>query len=497
MSATMRVIFAMSLVFTGCKGKKADDTASTTRAFPDGFLFGSATAGFQVDMGCPTLPDNVCIDDASDWYDWVTDPGILAEASLFVTGEPVQHGPGMWELLEQDAAQMAADGHTSYRMSVEWSRLFPDEVPDSVDNVDDLMSYADAGAVTRYHEMFAALRAQGIEPMVTMNHYTLPRWLHDGVACHNDVDNCTARGWLDAPRMVHHGRLFGGFLGREFGGDVDRWITLNEPYATTLSGYLQPGEDRSAPPGLNFNVDATKVVMLSQIEGHAAMYDGVKAEDAVDANGDGTAVEVGIVMNMTAIEPKDPAKPADVQSAEHMDYIYHQLYLDALTTGAWDSNLDGTPDETRADLAGRLDFIGINYYNKVMVTGLPFPLSDVVPVFDFLPEFSWNPYPEGLAEVLIRASAYNLPLHVTENGTPFVDEQGVEVLDGHMAALLDAIDAGADVRSYHYWSWVDNYEWNHGFALTFGLYELNIDTKERTVRQVGVRYREIIADGGL
>ena len=99
--------------------------------------------------------------------------------------------------------------------------------------------------------------------------------------------------------------------------------------------------------------------------------------------------------------------------------------------------------------------------------------------------------------MLLRANVYGLPLHVTENGTPFVDDQGVEVLEDHLTALLDAVDEGADVRSYHYWSWVDNYEWNHGFSLTFGLYELNLETKERTVRPVGERYREIVAARGL
>ena len=369
MSGFSRVTVAVFLLLTGCQADKDEDTGPMARSFPDGFAFGSATAGFQVDMGCPTWSDDVCVDDASDWYDWVTHPDILSDASLFVTGEPVNHGPGMWEMLEQDAAQMAADGHDSYRMSVEWSRLFPNEVPDTVSSVDELVPYADSAAVTRYHEMFAVLRAQGIDPMVTMNHYTLPRWLHDGVDCHKNIDTCTSRGWMDPPRMVHHSMLFGGFLGREFGGDVDRWITLNEPYATTLSGYLQPGEDRSAPPGLSFNVAATKTVLLAQMEGHGALYDGVHAADTVDASGDGTAVTVGIVMNMTAIVPKDPENAADVQGAEHMDYLYHQLYLDAFTTGAWDADLDGTPDETRTDLAGRLDFIGINYYNKVVVTG--------------------------------------------------------------------------------------------------------------------------------
>lgn len=475
---------------TGCQPDDPVGRAAPLTRFPDGFRFGSATAGFQVDMGCPTWSTADCDDPASDWYQWVTDPGIVADAGLHVNGDPVSMGPGMWETLESDADLMVADGHTTYRMSIEWSRLFPAAVPDATTSVDELVPLVNAAAVARYHEMFAALRGRGIEPVVTVNHYTLPLWIHDGVACHEDLEGCTARGWLDRDRILHHLGLYAGFVGREFGADIDLWFTLNEPYATALSGYLMPGEDRSSPPGVVFQVQPTKDVILNQIEGHAAMAHALRAEDAADADGDGRALDVGIVMNMVSIVPKDPNNADDVRGAAHMDYLYHQLYLGALTDGDWDPELDGEPSATREDLAGTLDVIGINYYNQVTVTGLPGPLRPEIPVFDFLPEFSWDPFPAGLGEVVERAARFDRPIHITENGTPHVDDRGVEVLDGHLASLLGAMDAGADVRSYHYWSLVDNYEWNHGFDLRFGLYELDPATKARVARPVSARLRE-------
>jgi len=478
------------LLVVGCASDKGDDSGDTPdRPFPSGFSIGSATAGFQVDMGCPTWSAADCDDTASDWYQYVTHPDFLGDAGLHVSGEPVANGPGMWELYEQDIALMAADGHNSYRLSVEWSRLFPARVPDEITTVDALEAYADADAVARYHDIFDALRAAGITPMVTMNHYTLPLWIHDGAACHADLSTCADKGWVDADRITHHIGLYAGFLGREFGGDVDRWMTLNEPFATTLSGYLMPGEDRSAPPGVTFDVEATQVVMLAQIEGHAAMYHGLKAEHP--------GAEVGIVMNMTDIVPKDPTNENDLLGVEHMDYLYHRLYLDAATTGAWDPDLDGVVNETRSDLAGTLDVIGINYYNEVVITGSPVPIVSSIPLFDFVPEFSWEPHTEGLARVIAIADEYGLPIYITENGTPHVDTLGEEVLDGHLHGLMDAIDAGADVRGYHYWSFVDNYEWNHGFDLRFGLYALDADTKARVQRPVGARFAETIARGGL
>ncbi len=485
-------------LLAACAGSdKAADTGRDEGIFPASFRFGSATAGFQVDMGCPTWSAAACDDTASDWYQYVTDPVFAADSGLYLSGDPVSMGPGMWELYEDDIAQMKADGHTSYRLSVEWSRLFPARVPDSVDSVDALGESVNADAVARYHEIFAALADAGIRPLVTVNHYSLPLWLHNGAECYSDLEGCADRGWLDRDRMVHHAELYAGFLGREFGGEVDHWVTLNEPFATTLSGYLSPGEDRSAPPGVSFEVDATVAVMLNQMDGHAALYDGIRGADVVDADGDGEVAAIGIVMNMTDITPADPAAEKDVLGASHMDYLYHQLYLDAFTSGAWDADLDGVAETTRPELAGRLDFIGINYYNEVVVTGTGVPLVTAIPIFDFVPAFSWEPHPEGLAKVIARASVYGLPIDITENGTPYVEDLGESVLNDHLSSLADALTEGHPVRSYHYWSWVDNYEWNHGFDLRFGLYALDDATKAREARPVAVRYREIIANRDL
>lgn len=489
------------MLLFSCGGADPDPSDSaatpTDRQLPVDFVFGAATAGFQVDMGCPDAPD-ACIDPHSDWYAWVTDPSIQEQASLYVTGEPLEVGPGMWGgLFEDDVARMKADGLTGYRMSLEWSRLFPDGAAEGATTVEALDAHADPDAVARYHAMFAALTDAGIQPLVTVNHYTLPLWVHDGVACHHDPDGCEADGWIDGERIVPLIARYAGWVGREFGGEVDTWITLNEPYATTAAGYIQPGEARSAPPGLTLDIPRAVEVAVHQIEGHAAMVDQLRAHDLVDADGDGRATDIGLVMNMAVFEPADPERALDVEAVAHADYLYHELYFAAATTGAWDDDLDGVPDRTRDDLADRLDFVGINYYNRVTVTGIGFPLAPELPLLDFLPEFSWEPYPEGLGQVIERARAWDRPIWVTENGTPYVEERGVEVLEGHLASLIAARDAGADVRGYLYWSWIDNYEWNHGMDLRFGLYTYDPVTKERMERPVAARFRGIVATGGL
>ena len=113
----------------------------------------------------------------------------------------------------------------------------------------------------------------------------------------------------------------------------------------------------------------------------------------------------------------------------------------------------------------------------------------------FFPEFSWDPYPEGLARVVENAWSYGLPIYVTENGTPHVVDRGVEVLEGHLSGIESSLASGVDVRGYFYWSYVDNYEWNHGFDLRFGLYELDPVTKERHARPVRDAFAEIVARG--
>ncbi len=483
-------ISLFALLLAGCQSPPVP-----SQPFPDGFVWGSATAGFQVDMGCPTLADDACNDTASDWYQWVTDPRIVGNEQLFVAGEPVSVGPGMWELFEDDARQMRRDHLSGFRMSLEWSRLFPDAAAEQATTVDALDAHANADAVERYHQMFAALADNGIHPLVTLNHYTLPLWVHDGAACHEDPDSCAADGWVSGERIVPLIALYAGWCAREFGGEVDQWATLNEPFATTLSGYMLPGEARSGPPGL-FN-DGPRVVasLQHQIEGHAAMYDAVHANDTQDADADGLSAEVGLVLNMVDMVPKDPDRPADVEATDKADYLYHRVFLDAITEGAWDPDLDGTPDQTRADLADRLDYLGINYYNEVLVTGTSLQLLPEVPVATFIPEFSWDAHPEGLGRVVEVASGYGRPIVITENGTPHVDASDTILVD-HLDSLHGAIEAGHDVRGYYAWSWVDNYEWNHGMDLRFGLYELR-PNKERVPRPVIERYRDIAWGNGL
>jgi beta-galactosidase len=461
--------------------------------FPEGFRFGTATAGFQVEAGCPTRTD--CVDTASDWYQWVSDPALVAASGLHLSGDPITDGPGMWELFESDAETTAADGMDAMRLGIEWSRLFPTDASDATD-VDALVARANPDAVQRYHEIFAALAANGVHPLVTVNHYTLPLWVHDGKDCHFNPDTCTATGWTD-PATIAYIALYAGYLGREFGGEVDEWATLNEPMAIPLAGYLVPGPDRTNPPGLSRDGARAKLTIDYQIEASAAMWDALHTEDTADADGDGAAVTVGLVMNMADVSPRDASRDLDVLAAQHLDHAYHRVWLDGLVSGQWDDDLDGTFDRVRPELAGHLDWIGVNYYAQVAVGGTGSPLIDELPVFDFVPVLSWVPVGDGMERVLRQAASYGLPVIVTENG--FSSDNAdlrIASLEDNLDAVKRVIDAGGDVQGYYYWSYVDNYEWNHGMDMRFGLYTLGAD-KQREETPLMARYRQVATERRL
>ncbi len=462
--------------------------------FPEGFLWGTATAGFQVDMGCPTAP---CNDENSDWYQWVTDQGIIDEH--LVSGEPPESGPGHYELYDTDFSlarnQLA---NNAFRMSIEWSRIFPESTV-GTDGYDKLKSAADPDEVEHYHKVFASLKFHGIKPLVTLNHYSLPLWIHDGVACHNDIDTCSPSGWLDEELIINEIAKYSGFVAREYGGEVDLWATLNEPLAVILSGYLIPSSERTNPPGITGLADTSRAVevLFNMIEAHVKMYDAVHQNDTADADGDGVAAEVGLVHNLTPFKPSDPESELDREAAENASYFFNDIILNGTIKGDLDTNLDGNTDQHRKDFAGRMDYLGINCYTRVAITGLTTNLG--YPILNFLPSSLWEFYPKGIYDVIMMARPYGIPAIITENGTqdPEGDETGPKFLIPHLDWLLKAIHDGADVRGYFYWTFMDNYEWNHGLSIKMGMFSVDPSTKERTPRLNASVYREIAANNSL
>lgn len=472
--------------------------------FPKAFLWGSSTAGFQIDMGCPTLPASVCEDPSSDWYAYVTDPATIGSPGTYLTGDPPSTGPGYWELYESDLNRVSDELHNNaFRFSFEWSRIFP-TATDGVEGYQALRAIANADALAAYHAQLRAMRKRGISPLATVIHYTLPLWLHDAVTCHVDFANCTKRGWVDRERAVREAAKYGGFLAREFGEYIDWWATLNEPYQVMLFGYLLPNEERTNPPGLTLKVTEAKIVIRALIEAHARIYDAIKENDVVDADGDGVNSRIGVVYPLTPVAPKDPKRPLDVKAAENVFYLWNAVYLNAVIHGELDEKLDGTT-VYHPELADRMDYFGMNYYFGLTVEGTASPILPALSPLSTLNPLSLVPGGEdapGFYQMLrFVHDNYGLPIVVTENGAS--DKTG-DVASGflvrHLHQLKRAINDGVDVRGYFYWSLMDNYEWNHGTsAYFFGLFAVDPadPQKKRTRKPVADVYRRISTLNGL
>jgi beta-glucosidase/6-phospho-beta-glucosidase/beta-galactosidase len=462
--------------------------------FPPGFVFGSAIAGFQADMGCPTLPRAECDDPNSDWYVFTTAAETVGDPNAHLSGQnPSLVGPGFWELFSQDIQRARQDmHHDALRFSLEWSRIFP-TATDDVEGFDNLKRHASPAALARYHSLLAELKTRGMRPLVTLYHYSLPTWIHDAKGCHASFASCSPRGWVDSERTIREATKYAAFAAQEFGGEVDWWATINEPLQNMLFGYVQPGAQRSHPPAVSLQARAAKTVFQALIAAHARMYDAVKANDKVDADGDGAASWVGVVYPLVPIAPSSTFF-LDVQAARDIDYLWNRAYLNAVVLGKYDENLDGKTVD-RADLAGRMDYVGINWYTGIVVSGIGFSLLP-----DLSPKFTANPLsfkevpnqPDKLAE-FVRYVNVDLgkPAVITENGAadPGDDGTAPRYLVRNLEAVVRAIAAGADVRGYFYWTLMDNFEWNHGMNIRMGLYAVdrNDPTKRRVARQaVGV-----------
>jgi beta-glucosidase/6-phospho-beta-glucosidase/beta-galactosidase len=218
----------------------------------------------------------------------------------------------------------------------------------------------------------------------------------------------------------------------------------------------------------------------------------------------------------------NPAQPLHVTGAAHADYLYNRVYLHAVTSGAFDANLDGDtddPGEQRPDLAGRSDFIGVNYYLRATVLSFGTPFTSKIPLFDFIPtfgyqtpenpggqpcpsvcsDFGWEIYPAGLREMLTFVGTLGLPVYVTENGiADAADTLRAQFLFDHLSTLQGVIaDAVADVRGYFHWSFTDNFEWSSGYYPRFGLFTYDPLSGARTIRRGARVLRRIAIRNGI
>jgi beta-glucosidase len=297
--------------------------------------------------------------------------------------------------------------------------------------------------------------------------------------------------------------VFAGKMAERYGDRVDEWGTVNEPVNYLLASY---GVGQF-PPGHSYALSDFPTfinVVRNYLEAHARMYSAIKAADTVDADGDGVAASVGMSLNVAWFEAAQanlPSKdPADTSARDRIEYVYHHLVPDSILNGTFDGDLDGTPDESHPTWMGKLDWLGVQYYSRIGVTGTPgfFPVVNATPCskpLDFgaclppkdptycVPQMGYEFWAPGLYNVLedFGKRYPTLPLLVTEAG--IATDVGARRSE-NIVRVLQQIDRarqkGIDVRGYYHWSLMDNFEWAEGFGPKFGLYSVDLTDYTRT-----------------
>ncbi len=439
--------------------------------FPQGFLWGAATAAYQIE-GSP-LADGA---GPSIWHRFAHTPGRMANGD---TGDiACDH----YRRSIEDVALMRDLGLSAYRFSISWSRILPDGT-----------GQVNEKGLDFYRRLVDALVEAGIAPSATLYHWDLPAALDD------------RGGWLNRDSAAWFAD-YAEVCFRALGHQVEMWATINEPWVITDGGYLHG----TLAPGHKNLFEAPRVA-------HHLLLAHAAAVEAFRTHGRG---KIGIVVN---IEPKHPASDSseDLAATARADAAMNRHYLDPLFFGRYPEELGQVygpawPDFAQDDLDRipiPFDWLGLNYYTRAVVQSEPaaWPTGAIKvhnPRATYT-ETNWEVYPQGLTETLHwMADRYGpIPLYVTENGAAFYDpptaEGGkvddplrVEYLREHLRAVGRAIEAGVDVRGYFAWSLFDNLEWSLGYAKRFGIVHVDFATLERTVKASGRFYAGVVRAGG-
>ena len=441
--------------------------------FPRDFLWGAATSAFQIEGAAAEDGRRESI-----WDRFAATPGRIAD------GTDARVACDHYHRWRDDIARLQWLGAGAYRFSIAWPRVMP----------------AGLGAVNIagldfYDALVDRLLAAGIQPFPTLYHWDLPQPLQER-------GGWAARETADA--FVHYSDAVTARLGDR----VTHWVTHNEPWCSATLGY----ELGQHAPGLTRPAEALRAA-------HHLLLAHGWATEVVRRNVPGA--EVGIVLILSPAHPATQTA-ADRDAARRSDGAMNRWYLDPLFRGSYPADavddrirlghLDGAElpfvrDGDMAAIAAPLDFLGVNYYSRVVVradaAGEPVAVPMAPP--EHLTDMGWEVYPDGLHELLLRLHREYRPakIYITENGAAYTDAQDatgriaddrrVEYFRRHLAAAHQAIADGVPLAGYFAWSLLDNFEWAQGFAKRFGLFEVDFATQRRTAKDSAHWYRHLIA----
>ena len=468
--------------------------ALEARRFPPGFVFGAATAAFQIE-------GSTHVDGRTDsiWDAFARIPGAVVGGD---TGDPAcDH----YRRYRDDVRLMADLGLQAYRFSTSWSRVRPDGGP------------VNPAGLDFYSRLVDELLENGVQPWLTLYHWDLPQAIEEQGGW---TVRSTAERFADYALSVHD----------VLGDRVRAWSTLNEPWCSAFVGYVS-GEHAPGRQDPAAGVAAAHHLML----GHGLAVGELRARDA--------SLNLGITLNLSVVDPVDPDDAGDRDAVRRIDGQFNRIFLDPLFRGEYPADVledlagSGLEDVIRpgdlSTISRPIDTLGVNYYHGEAVSAhpaehvsnnaapsvrplrSPFVNADSVHFHKRgLPvtAMDWEVQPEGLTRLLRRVhDEYTGPagvaLAVTENGSAFADAvepdgsiedtERTRFLIDHLAATLDAIEEGIPVNGYFAWSLLDNFEWAWGYDKRFGIVRVDYDTQVRTPKRSAQTLKRIIGDRAL
>jgi beta-glucosidase len=415
--------------------------------FPQGFLWGTATSSHQVEGGNTN----------NDWWQWEQEPERIIHGDS--SGDACEWWSGRWK---EDLDRAAATDQNAHRLSIEWSRVEPHP------------AIWDEEALRHYAEILQGARARGLQPMVSLHHFTNPIWVTE------------RGGWLNADIVTLFERYVRKVVGRlsEF---TDLWVTINEPSPYVYFAYIEG----SWPPG-NKSLKDAWWVLRNIVRAHAAAYHAIHEIQP--------RAKVGLAHHLRRFKPFNASNPAHRWLADLKHRLFNLSIPSALQNGrlrllAWRARIP--------EAAGTQDFFGLNYYTTdYTMLNLIKPIQNsrasLPPSIDVSPTGFIANEPQALWEVLDWVQRYGLPIYITENGVEDdQDDFRRRYLAMHLHQLWRAANFNWKLRGYFHWSLVDNFEWERGWSQRFGLWGLNPATQIRTKRKSADFYAEICRANAL
>jgi beta-glucosidase len=439
--------------------------------FPKSFVWGAATASYQIEGAWDEDGKGESI-----WDRFSHTPGNVHNND---TGDVACDHYHRWR---DDVALMKALGLKAYRFSISWPRILPDG-----------RGRVNQAGLNFYGGLVDALLDAGIAPYVTLYHWDLPQPLQN-------------QGGWPARTVVDAFAEFADIMGRTLGDRVKHWITVNEPWVSAFIGH----QDGRHAPG---HTDRKEALAAAH---HLLLAHG-RAVPILRANCPGASV--GIALNLTPQEPASPSA-ADRRESAWVDGYINRWFLDPLVgreyprdmVASFGDVLDFVQDGDMRTIAEPMDLLGVNYYTRNIVRSRDLSEAEnqqrtVVPG-DEQTEMGWEVYPQGLYDTLGRLHfGYGFPsIYVTENGAAFPDtvapDGGVSdparrsYIQRHLQMVRRAIASGVPVKGYFVWSLLDNFEWSFGYSKRFGIVHVDYRTQQRTPKASAEWYRQVILENG-